>query len=131
MATYFFDLLTGTGRVPDPLGTELNDDEAARTHASTVARELMRHREGKSRHWRLSVRRDGTEPGFEVLFATVDQTMDALDSNIRQSVERVSGNIANLSDAIGDLRLTLWQVKATMAKADDKIHLAAIHGVRL
>lgn len=131
MATYYFDLQTGTGFIRDPIGTELADQEAARIHACAVARELMHRRESKSRHWRLFIRRNGEAPDFQVLFATVDQSMDMLGADVRRSVERISGNIAGLSEAISDLRLTLHQVRATMAKADAKLHLAAINGVRL
>lgn len=131
MTTYYFDLKTDARLINDPVGMELADEAAAREHARAVARELMRHRESKSRHWRLCVHRGGGEPCFDVLFASVDQTMDAFDENLRRSLEIVSGNIASLSDAIDDLHVTLRQVKATMARADDQLHLAAIDGVRL
>jgi Domain of unknown function (DUF6894) len=131
MVTYYFDIQTGAGLIRDPIGTELPDDATAHAHACAVARELMRHQESKSRHWRLRVRRECGEFCFDLLFATMDQTMEVLEASVRRSVERVSGNVANLSEAIGDLRLTLGQMKATMAKTDARIHLAAVDGNRV
>ncbi len=131
MAIYHFDLKAGSHFVSDPIGTELADDAAAHAHALAVARELMLHREAKSRHWRLCVRVDGEEPRLHILFASVDQTLAAMDHDYRGVTERLSGTVANLSDAIGDLRLTLLQVKATLARVDARLHLAALDGVRL
>lgn len=131
MATYYFDLKINGRLISDHLGTELPNDAAAHAHACEVAHELMRHRESKSRHWRLCVRRNGGALCFEVLFAAVDHSMDALDGHIRGSVVDVCGNMAGLSEAIGELQLTISQVKATMARADAELHLVAIDGMRL
>ena len=78
MKTYFFDLLAQEGWIIDRDGTSLPDVRAGLEHASTVARELMKGAERSRRHWRLRMR-DEKSAGFgELLFASVDPTLDHL-----------------------------------------------------
>ena len=76
MKTYFFDLLAQEGWIIDRDGTSLPGVHAGLEHASTVARELMKGAERSRRHWRLRMR-DEKSAGFgELLFASVDPTLD-------------------------------------------------------
>lgn len=130
MATYHFWMKTGARLVRDPIGVEFPDDEAAEADARAIIRDLMRNRESRTRHWRIRVRRESGEPCFDILFASVDQMLDGLDETFRRSVEGFCGNMADLADSIRTLRYTLLQVNATMARADAKLHLAAVDSVR-
>jgi hypothetical protein len=75
MPRYFFDLNDGRRVIPDPDGTELSDDPAARAHAFRVMRELARNREELTSAWRLVVCRGRGSPCFELAFAPVDDSM--------------------------------------------------------
>jgi len=74
MPRYFFNLNDGCNIIPDPEGTDLPDDHAARTHAFRVMRELARNREERTRAWRLVVCEEGQTTCFELAFAPVDDT---------------------------------------------------------
>lgn len=131
MARYYFHLHTGDAFVRDRFGTELEDDAAARDHASAVARDLMRRREDKTRHWQLTVRDANGGFCFELVFAAADETIELLRPPLRHSLESMYGAVAHVSGAIGDLRTTVMQVRSTLAKADRIVHLAAIDGEQL
>jgi hypothetical protein len=73
MPRYFFNLNDGDKVIPDSVGTELSDDQSARTHAFRVMRELARNRETRTRAWRLVVS-EGDAPCFELSFAPGDDS---------------------------------------------------------
>src|SRR5690242_16279350 len=100
MQTYYFNLKDGAKVIPDPEGTECADDEAARQHGVIVAREAMRNNEPETRKWRIQICDAGRKPLFEVLFATVDESMDHLPHEMRKSVEKLSWQMASLCDAV-------------------------------
>lgn len=131
MGLYFFNLKDGRTTIPDPDGTELADDAAARAHAVVVARESMRNNESRTRTWRLQVCGEDREPRFELLFASVDETIDLLPDEIGARVREVSRNFASLSDAIADVRMSLLQVRATLARSEGVPYLATFNGTRL
>lgn len=131
MALYFFNLKDGRTTIPDQDGTELADDDAARAHAVVVARESMRNNESRTRTWRLQVCGPDRQPCFELLFASVDETIDQLPDEIGASVREVSGKFASLHDAIADVRMSLLQVRATLARSERAPYLAALNGSRL
>lgn len=131
MALYFFNLKDGRTVIPDQDGTELTNDAAAHAHAVVVARESMRNNESRTRTWRLQVCDSDRQPRFELLFASVDETIDLLPNEIGASVREVSGKFASLSDAIADVRMSLLQVRATLARSENTPYLAAVNGTRL
>jgi hypothetical protein len=126
--TYFFHLRTPAGVVYDPEGTALADETAARSHAKTVARELMANREGATRCWRLDVWDDEGQPRFELIFASVDETI-GLPPEIRESWERFYGTSASLYEAIDSVKRSVEQVRGTLARAERPPYIAAIQGV--
>jgi hypothetical protein len=74
MPRYFFNLYDGRNIIPDQEGTDLPDDDAARTHAFRVMRELARNREERTRAWRLVVCEEDQTTCFELAFAPLDDT---------------------------------------------------------
>jgi hypothetical protein len=131
MTTFYFNLKDGRTIIPDPDGTELLDEEGARAHAVTVAREAMRNNEVRTRNWRIQVCGANRKPLFEVLFASVDETMDHLPGDLRDSVENVSTKFASLADTIHDVRMSMVELRTTLARAEGVPHLATLNGLRL
>jgi hypothetical protein len=129
MPTYFFNLTTAHEMIRDPDGTQLPDEAAARAHAQAVARELMQHRQIQTRSWRLTAWDDRGRPCFDLLFATVDNSLDHFRPELRKSCEDLHVKTASLFDAMQEVRRTLLQVKATLARADGLPYLAAVGGV--
>ena len=78
MPTYTFKLLDDGGGVTDDTGLRLPNTNAAYSYACDVALELMDHREAATRSWRLDVYENGAKKLFEILFATIDETLDHL-----------------------------------------------------
>lgn len=131
MPRYFFNLKTGHSLLRDFDGSEFDDETAARTHAETIVREIMRNNEVKSRVWRLDVRNSNHAPCFEVLFAALDETIDYLPPDLRESVRMTSGQLGSLHDAIEDVRMSIRELRATLAQTSRAPYLAAIHGRRI
>ena len=131
MTTFYFNLKDGRTIIPDPDGTELLDEEGARAHAVTVAREAMRNNEVRTRNWRIQVCGGNRKPLFEVLFASVDETMDHLPGDLRDSVENVSTKFASLADTIHDVRMSMLELRTTLARAEGVPHLATLNGLHL
>lgn len=128
MPLYYFNLRTGGEIIPDPEGTELPDEAAAREHADLVARELLRNREHKTRFWEVVVHDSAHRPCFELLLATVDDTMNHLQPHLRQTLEAMSERTASLGKAIAESRLAIQRVRATKNRAEHGIYLAAKDG---
>ena len=127
MSLFYFVLKTGREKIPDREGLEFPDRETARAHAEIVVDELMRNRELRTRAWRLEVRDENLQPSFEILFAAMDKSIVHLPPVYRQSVELLSSNTANLLDAFEDVRVTLSNVKETLARADDMMRQLRQH----
>jgi len=119
MPLFYFILKNGHHTIPDREGEELTDLSAARAHATGVARELMRNRSVKTRTWRLEVCDEYLQPSFEVLFASIDDTMSHLPPAIRQSIEITCQSTASLNDTICSVRNSLLEVRETLNRADD------------
>jgi hypothetical protein len=131
MQTYYFNLKDGRTVIPDPDGTQCADDDDARLHGVVVAREAMRNNKPETRKWRIEVCDVDRRPIFEVLFASVDETMDHLPNELRSSVERLSWELAWLSDSICDVRKSILQVRTTLARSEGHPYLVALNGTRL
>jgi hypothetical protein len=129
MPLFYFVLKTGRESIPDPEGQELADETAARLHGVAIARQLMQHREADSRTWRIQVCDDYLHPLFEVFFAEVDETFDAVPLRLQASIEDVVRTATALDDSIIAMRATLKDTREILVKAD-RI-LASMPRVRL
>jgi hypothetical protein len=131
MPLYFFNLKNEAGRTVDPDGTILADDEAAREHARLVACELMRNHKPSTRSWRLEVCDHQRGRCFDVLFAAVDDAITRFAPELRTSIVEGHAKVGSLYDAIHDVKCSLHQLKATMARSERSPYLAALNGVRV
>ena len=107
MPRYFFNLNDGQKIIPDLEGTELPDDDSARAHAAQVARELARNREQETRSWRLAVCDAQGTLRFELLFASMDESISRLLPVIRFMSDDAGGGQASLNEALEQVRATL------------------------
>ena len=121
MPLFYFILKNGQYTIPDSEGEELADLNAARAHAAGVARELMRNRDIKARAWRLEVCDEYLQPSFELLFASIDDTISHLPPEFRQSVEIACRSTASLNDTISRVRNSLLEVRETLNRADEVV----------
>jgi hypothetical protein len=128
MPTYFFNLKNLDGTIYDPEGMDLPDESAVREHARVVACELMQHRQPKTRSWRLDVRDREGRPCFELLFAAVDESIGYLRPDLRSSLERLCADCASLSETIHTLKLTLLQIRGTIARSEGTPYIVAVNG---
>ena len=99
-------------------GEEFPDDAAAYAHAVEVAREMMRHREAKCSSYRLEVRDENLETCFEILFASVDETLESFQVDTRNSIIESAHARASLDETIREARRTLSDVRETLIAAD-------------
>ena len=100
MPIYFFNLKTNNRNIRDSEGEELANEAAARKFAENVARELMKRRAPQSRSWRIDVRDGEGRQRFELLFASIDESIMALGPELREAIENVHRKQASLIDAI-------------------------------
>lgn len=128
MPLFYFILKNGRHTIPDRDGEELADECAARVRATDVSHELMRNRELRTRSWRLQVCDTYLQPCFEVLFASVDDTIAHMPPEFRGVIETVSRNTASLNDTVIDVRRTLAQVTETLTEANQV--MTSVAGVR-
>ena len=118
MPLYFFILKNGRQIIPDRDGEEFADQGAARDYAVAVARELMRNGSVHARSWRLQVCDEDLQPCFELLFASIDDSLSHLPLECRNSIEHACRNTALLHDSIADVQNSLLQVRDTLISAD-------------
>jgi hypothetical protein len=128
MATYTFALRSDGCEVNDGVGVALTDNASAYQYARTVARELMRCREIQTRYWQIKVYRDGEGPLFDVLFASVDPTLDHLRRESRSLVETVSEKKRAFKDVVYACELSLRESRSLIARSRGKLHLIAENG---
>jgi hypothetical protein len=114
--------------VDDDVGVALTDNASAYQYARKVARELMRCRETQTRYWQIKVYRDGEGPLFDVLFASVDPTLDHLRRESRSLVETVSEKKRALKDVVYACELSLRESRSLIARSRGKPHLIAENG---
>jgi hypothetical protein len=129
MPIYFFNLKTAEDTIGDPDGTDLPNDSAACEHAQLVARELMQHRQLKTRSWRMDVCDGEREHCVDLLFASVDDSIDHLSPELRSSVEELCAKSSSLCETIRAIRLTVAQVRGTIARSEGALYVATINGV--
>jgi hypothetical protein len=100
MPSYFFHLKTPNETIRDTEGTQLPGETAAHEHARLVAGELMRNQEPSRRAWRLQVCDSEGRQAFQLLFASVDDTISHFSPDLRSSIEDMHAQKASLDDAI-------------------------------
>jgi hypothetical protein len=89
----------------------------------------MRNAHARTRLWRLAVSDENRRPCFELLFADYDESLSHLLPELRLAVEKVQRKHVALLDAMVDVRMTLLQVKGTLARANRRPHVAAVNGI--
>src|SRR5262245_57771284 len=104
---FYFVLKAGRETVPDTEGQELADETAARLHAISVARQLMRNREASTRNWSIQVCDDYLQPQFEVFFAEADVALDHLPAHLQQTVKNTARMVGAFNSAIAAMQATL------------------------
>ena len=72
--------------------------------------------------------RDGEGPLFDILFATVDPTLDHLRHELRSLVEKVSGKKRALKNVMYAAHLTLRESQSLVARSRGKPCLIAENG---
>jgi Domain of unknown function (DUF6894) len=128
MALYHFDFRDGQHVIDDPEGTELADLTAARNHAREVARELMRNREPKARHCKLQIRDESHQVLSDLLFATVDPTLDHLHAELREQIELLCASLAAFKETLAASRMRTSRDRALVARSSGKPYLVALNG---
>jgi hypothetical protein len=118
MPLYYFTLKYGRHTVTDDEGEELPDDAAAKSHAESIARDLMQSRELKTRFWRIEVCDDYLNPLFDLCFSEADKTIGHLPAEWRNAIATVSRTAGGLIDAVVTIQGTLAEVRATLKDAD-------------
>jgi hypothetical protein len=128
MPTFHFALRHDGRRVADLEGTELPDKTAAHEYACEVARELMAHSECRRRHWRIEVYDEAEALISDVLFATVDPTLEGLEWRLRDQIVLLAENMAVAKTLAFQSRLIVLHSQAFAARAARKPFLAAKEG---
>jgi hypothetical protein len=118
MQLYYFILKNGRHIIADRDGEEFADENAARAYAVSVARELMRNGSLRARSWRLEVCDEYLQPCFELLFASIDDSLSHLPLEYRNSIEHACRNTALLHDSIALVQKSLLEVSETLTAAD-------------
>lgn len=128
MPHYTFELRDGSALLSDHTGAYLPDRECAFAYAKKVALELMQGREEASRSWRLDVYENRAERILELLFATLDPTLDHLRPERRRFVEWACDGRRSSREAVRAARATIREARALVARSRGKPYLAAIAG---
>jgi hypothetical protein len=131
MAVYHFNLRDGRAGVSDLEGTDLPTIDAARAHATEVARQLMKSKELTNRFWRLDVIDGDGAPVFELPFAKVDPTLDHLTPDLRELVEQLAEAQRDLSETIFSAESLVLGIRAANAKRNGRPYIAARFGRRV
>ena len=127
MRHYTFQLRHDEGSTEDETGIWLDDRERACDHARDVANELMRGQEAQARSWRLDVYEDGKLVD-QLLFASIDPTLAHLEPRLRASAERAAESQSGFHEALSDVRATLRESRALVARSRGKPYLATVAG---
>lgn len=128
MPLFYFNLNDGRRLTLDGEGTELPDLAAAEQHAAVVAREIMRNNRAHTLTWRVQVCDARRQPCFELLFAKASPELEHFAVELRDGLTASAGRVATLNDDIRDVRRSLLQLRATLARVDRKPYLAVVNG---
>jgi hypothetical protein len=131
MATYYFDLLAADRLVVDSEGMDFPDRATAVKYARRVAREMMRRGELTRRCWCLRICDEERLRLDDLLFASADQTLDHLTPHLRLLVEDICRRHAELSEMALELRMTVSQSRAILARSARAPFVVAVDGRRV
>jgi hypothetical protein len=131
MEKYYIDLLTQDTLMIDAEGTDLPESRAAVEEARQVACELMRGDERSRRTWRLRVRGDDGVAIDEILFASVDRTLDHFGPHLRELIEGVSWQLGELNKTVIEMNMQRYQFRAFLAGRNRRPLLVPSEGRRV
>jgi hypothetical protein len=131
MPRYSFKLRDDDTGVEDDTGVNLPDAEIAYRYACDVVRELMQHREPHTRSWQLEVYEGEGKKVFEILFSTLDPTLDHLSVPLRGLVEDTAHRLRSLKDALCATQTTVQETRSLVARSRGKPYLAAHRGRKI
>jgi hypothetical protein len=127
MPQYTFELHNGQSGIADTAGVSLPNRKGALAYAEDVVGELMRGRELQTRWWCLDVyERD--ERIFALPFAKFDHTLDHLRPDLRGMVETLCERQRSVGEAFNDIRATIRESRALLARSRGKLYVAAENG---
>ena len=135
MPNYTFELRDGSDPIDDDIGVILIDREDAYQYAQGVVRELMSGREAQTRTWRLDVYENGVyensaERVFAISFASLDATLDPLNPEFRALIERACERNRAVREVISDVRASVREARALVARSRGKPYLITNLGKR-
>jgi hypothetical protein len=134
MPNYTFELRDGSDPIEDNVGVILTDRKDAYQYAQGVVRELMSGREAQTRTWRLDVyenaRENSVERVFAIPFASLDATLDHFRPEFRAFVELACERNRSAREVIGDVRTTVQEARALIARSRGKPYLITNLGKR-
>jgi len=96
MPIYSFKLRSDDNVFTDDTGVGLPNPKLAYHYACDVVRELMRCRESETRGWSLEVHQRSQGKIFDIPFAEIDSTLEALPENWRSVVEQLWQRVRSL-----------------------------------
>ena len=131
MPRYTFKLRDNNDGVEDDDGVSLPDAKSAYKYACDVVCELMKGREPTTRSWQLEVYEDDREKVFEVPFVRLDHTLDHLDAQTREQVERGASQIRYTTEARQTARTTVREARSLVARSRGRPYLAADRGKKI
>ncbi len=131
MPRYTFKLRDAGDGVEDCDGVNLPDAEIAYRYACDVVCELMKGRERNTRSWQLEVYEDDQEKVFEIPFVRLDQTLDHLDAQKREMIERGASLIRSIKETHRTVRNTVREARSLVARSRRKPYLAADRGKKI
>jgi hypothetical protein len=128
MPSYTFELRDGFNPIEDNIGVILTDRADAYQYAQGVVRELMSGREAQTRTWRLDVYENGAHENsaecvFAIPFASLDATLDNFDPEVRAFVELACERSRSVREVISDVRTTVQEARALVARSRGKPYL--------
>jgi hypothetical protein len=109
-------------------GTELADLAAARSYATVVTEELMRHSGGSARHWSMWVENASGESQFDLFFADVDPSLAAYSPQMRTLVSETCRRFGALTEVLCAARATQVEARRLLARARGKPQLVYASG---
>jgi uncharacterized protein DUF6894 len=127
MPNYTFQLRDGYDPIEDDVGVTLSDRQDAYHYARGVIRELMVGRETQTRTWRLDVYENSAQRVFALTFASLDDTLDDLQPEMRILVERLCDRDRSLCEAAQSAER---EARARLARASRKPYLITNMGKR-
>jgi hypothetical protein len=131
MEKYYIDLLTQDTLMIDAEGICVPDSSAALGHARQVACELMRGVECSRRSWRLRIRGENGVIIDELLFASVDSTLDCFGPHLRGLIESVSWELGELNETVIEMNIQRYQFRAFLAALNRRPFLVQSDGRRV